>query len=674
MYRLRQIKDFDTKLLILVSSLAGAVWFLFIYGVDVINVTNDTWILGANGDITQHYLGWRFYRESGWHLMFGLIDGITDPYPLSIIYMDSIPLFAVFFKILSPILPETFQYLGLYGFISFILQSCIGALLMDRLTHNKVLSVLFGYLTLTYPAIYQRMFDHTALAGHWIILLGIYVWCTKKEDAGFKSESIRWGITLSLAVFLHAYYIPMIAVMMICSLLEDGLNGKWKQAVCSGIVSIMAALLCMFLLGAFYGNSGISDAGLGSYSLNLNGFYNSQYIGRLFKSWPNYSAGQAEGLAYLGAGCLAAVILAFIILVVTFRKSFTRRKKIMLLYMVLMTVLALSPVISFNEHTVFIINYPGFVYNILSIFRASGRFAWPVAYMAVTGAFVILARCLKKRIMICLTVVLIGIQLFDIYHYMDYRSDEVTLRRADSVLQSPVWDEIAGNYDKIVFITYGGEYDDKMLNEYLGVKTVFNIMDYAAEHDMVLNDGYVSRRDVNAINETKMMHWENLLNGNPDKDTLYVFYDIPWEVMDCLHLYYIDEILVGSAEPLNGVEEFSMQEGMNLLHAGLNFTECNETSEGRYIKTGGESFGPYFTLEPGTYRIIVLGNGLEQMEYDICYNCGEDFLEPMVDYVGNDRLEYTVSVGETVRNLEVRFRNEEEDWILVESATIYKTE
>lgn len=672
MDRLCKIKDFDTKLLILVSGFVGAVWFLFLYGVNVVDVTNDAWILGANSDITQHYLGWQFYRAGKWHLLFGLIDGITSPYPVSVIYMDSIPLFAVFFKILSPILPDTFQYLGLYGLTAFILQSAIGALIMDRLTHNKALAVLFGYLTLTYPAIYQRMFNHTALAGHWIILLGIYMWCTKKENADFKSESIRWGITLSLTVFLHAYYIPMIAVMMICSLMEDGFNGKWKQAVCSGIVSILAALLCMFFLGAFYGGGGVSEAGLGSYSLNLNGFYNSQYIGRILKGWSNYSPGQAEGLAYLGAGWLMAIFLAAVFLADTFRKSFTKRKRYVLLYMVLMTVLALSPVISLNDHAVFVIPYPGFIYKILSIFRASGRFAWPVAYMAITGGIVILARSLKKQTVICVTAVLIALQLYDIYPYMTACSDETTVRNTESVLQSPAWEEIAENHDKIVFITYGGEYDEKMLHNYLGIDTVFDMMEYAAAHDMVLNDGYVARRDVETINKSKQQHWERLLGGNPDSDTLYVFYDIPWQVMDSLHLYYIDNILIGTAQQLEGSEEFRMEEGMSLFYTGLNFIRCDESKEGRYLNKDGESFGPYITLEPGIYQVIVQGSGLERLDYDVCYNCGQDFLTAETETADSNRLVYTFSVGETVKNTEIRFRNGTEERVFIEDAKIYK--
>lgn len=64
MERFRKIKNLDIKLLILLSCLAGGAWFLFVYGMDVVNVTNDAWILGADSDITQHYLGWRYYRTS----------------------------------------------------------------------------------------------------------------------------------------------------------------------------------------------------------------------------------------------------------------------------------------------------------------------------------------------------------------------------------------------------------------------------------------------------------------------------------------------------------------------------------------------------------------------------------------------------------------------------------
>ena len=94
-----------------VGSLIGAIVFLACYGWKILDVTNDSWLLTGQ-DISQHYIGWKFYRASAWHFPIGQIDGIIYPETSCIIFSDSIPLFAIFFKILSPILPETFQYLG----------------------------------------------------------------------------------------------------------------------------------------------------------------------------------------------------------------------------------------------------------------------------------------------------------------------------------------------------------------------------------------------------------------------------------------------------------------------------------------------------------------------------------------------------------------------------------
>lgn len=41
---------------------------------------------------------------------------------VSVLYTDSIPLFAIFFKALSPLLPETFQYFGLFGLMCYMLN------------------------------------------------------------------------------------------------------------------------------------------------------------------------------------------------------------------------------------------------------------------------------------------------------------------------------------------------------------------------------------------------------------------------------------------------------------------------------------------------------------------------------------------------------------------------
>lgn len=86
--------------------------FCVMYGTAILNPTNTD--IPNSGDILQHHLGWLAFRNNPWFFPIGMFNSLTYPNPISIIYTDSIPLLAVFFKILSPLLPVNFQYWG-YG-------------------------------------------------------------------------------------------------------------------------------------------------------------------------------------------------------------------------------------------------------------------------------------------------------------------------------------------------------------------------------------------------------------------------------------------------------------------------------------------------------------------------------------------------------------------------------
>ena len=88
----------------------------YLLGYDNFNFSNQSWLI--NGDLAQYQLGWKFYRDDIWRFPLGLNPnyGITNS--SSIIYSDSIPLFAVFFKIFRSFLSEEFQYFSFYLYIS----------------------------------------------------------------------------------------------------------------------------------------------------------------------------------------------------------------------------------------------------------------------------------------------------------------------------------------------------------------------------------------------------------------------------------------------------------------------------------------------------------------------------------------------------------------------------
>ncbi len=139
-----EIYDSITKkqigILLAAGGLIGAVIFIICYGFAVLDVTNDGWLL-KGGDLMQHYVGWKAYRQSPWQFPIGMTEGLIYPDETCVIYTDSIPLFAIFFKLLSPLLPETFQYFGLWGIMSFILMGGISAVILRKGTDKLYLCV-----------------------------------------------------------------------------------------------------------------------------------------------------------------------------------------------------------------------------------------------------------------------------------------------------------------------------------------------------------------------------------------------------------------------------------------------------------------------------------------------------------------------------------------------------
>ncbi|WP_304164113.1 DUF6311 domain-containing protein, partial [Lonsdalea britannica] len=85
----------------LIAGLIGMVAFTAFGGLSILDPTNVSYLL--DGDAAQHLIGWDFFRHTSllqWPI------GNNKAYGMelnnSIVYTDSIPLFAILFKILSP--------------------------------------------------------------------------------------------------------------------------------------------------------------------------------------------------------------------------------------------------------------------------------------------------------------------------------------------------------------------------------------------------------------------------------------------------------------------------------------------------------------------------------------------------------------------------------------------
>ena len=187
-------KELRTKTYYILVAITGMATFVALYGWNVLNPSYDDWLFVGPGDLMQHYLGWCFYRRGDWTFPIGLTNNLAYPDYSSVIYTDSIPLFAVFFKLLSPILPKTFQYFGLWGIISFVLQGIFSVMILQELKVGKAQAYIASFIFMLSPIVIERMYRHTALGAHWIILASIYLFVRHKKDYdNIKKSAICWG-------------------------------------------------------------------------------------------------------------------------------------------------------------------------------------------------------------------------------------------------------------------------------------------------------------------------------------------------------------------------------------------------------------------------------------------------------------------------------------------------
>jgi hypothetical protein len=509
-------------LVFLASGILGLVIFTLVFGWSVVNPTNISWIQSDAGDLGQHYIGWLFYRQAEWTFPLGAIPNLAYPHGIALTFMDSIPLLAIPLKLFSPILPETFQYFGVWGAASYFLQGGIAGLIILRLTKKFGVSVIGSVFFSLSPIVMARMFGHTALAGHWIILSAILL-ALYSKTLTLKKFIILWSVMLSVAVCVHPYFIPMAWVVLASTAVIC--FKKWQDLVLRIVVPTVAAIAVFWAIGGFLVKDIASD-GLGAFAINFNTLVDPMGWSAFFSPLPT-NPGSYEGFAYLGAGILFLTII-FIYKIVMFKdKSYLRRqikqymtRRWICVYILFFCLLvaSISPIINVNDHQL-VLHFPMVVENIWAIFRATGRLFWPIYYMLIlvilTGSYWVLMK--KSRYMYVLLFFYFALLLqgYDILN-----SDMAKARHgvfASSVKTAYVakiniakWTDIAKGRSHLQYIDPAPK------------DTFFSIAYFAHDHHMTMSDGYFARSPAKDIYQASNQAKMTVLAGKVGMDTVYV--------------------------------------------------------------------------------------------------------------------------------------------------------
>ena len=437
-------------LLFLVISIISWVYLL---GFDYINPTNVSWL--NSGDLSTYQLGWEYFRNDKWRFPIGLNPNYGIYSDSNIIYSDSIPIFAIFFKLFNFLLPEKFQYFSTWILLCIYLQILFSYKIVYLGTGNRLFSLLGSLFFLTASIFIHRSGIHLSLLGQWLILCGIYIEISENS----KKDFLRI-ITLLLSLLVHFYFFLMLIILIF---FQDFykvlfLRKFFFEILKKLIFTIILSIVLMYTIGYFSIN--LDDGlgwGYGYYNFNLNSFINpsgQNNIGSF--SWSNflpkqnYQNQEIEGFSYLGVSGIIFFII-FLFNIFKGRQNIFFQNFNWVVIILPFLIISISNNINFGDMNIVSIDLNKFIYAFFSIFRASGRIIWPVYYIIfIVGIIFIFKNFRSKSILVLLT--LLGLQIGDTYNGIKNYSFGSQYSSIQEDKKNPFWSVISKQFNEIRLI------------------------------------------------------------------------------------------------------------------------------------------------------------------------------------------------------------------------------
>lgn len=400
---------------------AGSLDAILLMGWRQIDPTNLAWI---RKDPAVYQAGWEFLRRQPWTFPPTWLAHLDFPFGISAAYLDVIPIVAVPLHLFAGVLPENFQYLGLWAALCLILQAYFALKLLSRFTSDRLLLCLGALFFLNAPILLNRLYGHFSLCAQWLILAALYYYFRPPERGGIARYMAPFAVLAAIAGGITPYITVMVLMIGLAAVLRlqleiasfrtpedkitiaDMLRKPWESPALWIVVPAAAALLSFLVFGFVTPGAGpgIEAPGYGTFSLNLLSPVSSLHGSLLFPSIPLLPAQANEGYAYLGLGILTMGVVGLVARPSILKRIATPSLRPLLFLSVALTILALSVRITLGSRIVTVLPVPVSVFHLLATFRASGRFFWPVYYLlmvsAVAAAFLVIPNRWAKSTLI----------------------------------------------------------------------------------------------------------------------------------------------------------------------------------------------------------------------------------------------------------------------------------
>lgn len=485
----------------------GIVFFLSIFGVKSLDPSSIAWLGG--GDLLQNYLGWAFYRHSPWTFpVLGLSPDYGMDVGSSVVFTDSNPLLAILFKALSPALPETFQYFGIWLLTCCILQAVFSWKIASLYTKSTLLKLSFTIILMFIPSWIMRV-GHINLMANFLLLAAIYLSLIN----GGRGSAKSWAFLVFSSCAIHFYIAMMVIILWGANLFVRFLTDReqTKKNFYELMLVLIVTGITLYMLGYFtVGNVSVS----GGY-----GFYNNNILSPLMASGWSYffninlfGSASFEQFNYWGVGIILLVVISIILLPkcigrVNLKQGYTG----LAIASVACFIIATTNHISIGSYTTDI-QLPYKLIDALSIFRASSRFFWVVTYCVVIVSGLICIRTLGEKKAIVLLSLLAIVQVADTSH--GYGRSNFYFFKTPSFseqLTSRFWTNELKNYHSIRSFPFESK-----------VENWASLSSIALKNHLSTDAVYLARYSDIKADEMNYSNLNKLITGKYDSNTVYI--------------------------------------------------------------------------------------------------------------------------------------------------------
>ena len=453
-----KIEKYQSSIILLILTIFA---FKIGLGFDKLNPGNISWLFEARADWASHYLGWCFYRDATWQFPLGNIDRYYYPIGTNIGFTDSIPLLAIPLKLISFLLPENFQYFGLWLFLCMFLNGYYSLKIFQYFNLNKIAAYLLVVIILLNPVFIFRQI-HPSYCAHWLLIGSIYLYLTtNKKSKNLKSKLNHQLILLFLSCFITVYLTAVVFGFLLIVLFNLFYYDK-LISLKKGLIYFFSSLIILVgswsLIGLinYSKHTDIASTGFyGTYKMNLNSLYNPLGNSKLLPNHDLVTGYQQDGFMYLGLGVLLMILISggYALQRYIKNKEIFFNKKLIPLFIlcICLTVFAVTNVVSFNNQNIFTIPFLEKMVVIGDIFRASGRFFWSVYYLILFYFIIIFNKIpFSKYVKIGLVGLLVVIQLFDTSPVFTKKTGQ--LGDYKPPMNIKYWNSVFSNFKSIITV------------------------------------------------------------------------------------------------------------------------------------------------------------------------------------------------------------------------------